>query len=239
MINSGIYKITHIDSNREYIGQSINLKNRFNSYRKSGGSGNGDTVIKRAIKKYGWGSFKWDVLLYANDVDYLNLMEIKIIAAYKSQVPNGFNVAIGGLNSPLSDDTKAKLSLAHKGKVISDEIKEKIKITQSNIWKNKTDQEKEKVISFLRNVNLGKERTEENKQKISKTRCEKFSKGELSPVLGFKGKKHTEETKAKMRAARLGRKHTEEDKEKMSIIALKKWENADFRNKVIAAKRKK
>jgi hypothetical protein len=63
-----------------------------------------------------------------------------------------------------------------------------------------------------------------------------FASGKLLPVAGFKGKKHSEETKEKMRLARTGRRHTAEDKEKMRLQALERWQNEEYRNNVLAAK---
>jgi excinuclease UvrABC nuclease subunit len=37
-MNSGIYKITHRETGRVYIGQSIKLKRRYNGYKNAGGN---------------------------------------------------------------------------------------------------------------------------------------------------------------------------------------------------------
>ena len=68
-------------------------------------------------------------------------------------------------------------------------------------------------------------------------------KGELSPQYGkvgkdaaFFGKKHTEETKQKMRLSHSGQKRTDETKELIRKIAIEKWKNPVFREKVARAK---
>lgn len=63
-------------------------------------------------------------------------------------------------------------------------------------------------------------------------------KGELHPHYGkpgyFKGRKHSEETKAKMRAARLGRKHTNETKAKIGAASKRNFADQVFMEKMKA-----
>jgi group I intron endonuclease len=69
------------------------------------------------MAKYGIENFKFDVVLYANDADYLDLMEQKIIKSYKTLAPYGYNLDTGGnLNRKVSDETRAKLSAFFKGR---------------------------------------------------------------------------------------------------------------------------
>lgn len=236
MIDAGIYKITHKATGRMYIGQSTRLSNRLRGYKNSGGSGNGKTVIKRAITKYGWDAFSWEVLLYAKDIDYLNLMEARVIAAHNTRVPLGFNVAAGGLNAPMSEESKKKLSKAMTGVRLSEATKDKLRKTSAAMWENKTQEQRERTINLLKAAITGVPRSEKVKQSLSETRKQKFASGELQPVAGFKGRKHSAETKEKMRLARLGRKHTEEDKQKMKQQALERWQNLEYRNNVLTAK---
>lgn len=236
MIDAGIYKITHKETGRMYIGQSSGLARRLRGYKNSGGSGNGKSVIKRAIMKYGWDAFSWEILLYAKDFDYLNLMEARIIAAYSTQVPVGFNIKSGGLNAPMSETTKRKLSKVKTGTRLSEATKNKLRKTSAEMWKNKTPEQREQTIAKLKTSLSGIPKSEEHKNKLSETRKQKFAVGELQPVLGFKGRKHSAETREKMRLARLGRKHTEEDKNKMRQQALDRWQNEEYRSNVLTAK---
>jgi len=236
VINSGIYRITHIDTGRMYIGQSSNLPRRLRSYKNSGGSGNGKSVIKRAIQKYGWDAFSWEILLYAKGQEYLNLIEVRAIAAYGSRVPAGFNIEAGGMNAPMSDETKAKLSTAKTGSRLGESTKDKLRITSAQMWANKTPEQRAHTSAMLSAALKGRPHKEDRKEKLSEVRKAMFASGQLLPVDGFKGRKHSEETKEKMRLARTGRRHTAEDKEKMRLQALERWQNEDYRHNVLTAK---
>jgi group I intron endonuclease len=219
-----------------YIGQSGDLSRRLRSYKTSGGSGNGKSVIKRAIQKYGWEAFAWEILLYAKDQEYLNLIETRAIAAYASQVPAGFNVEAGGMNAPMSDETKAKLSAAKTGVHLSESTKDKLRITSAKMWSDKTPEQRAHTSAMLSAALKGRTHKEDRKEKLSEVRKAMFASGELAPTPGFKGRKHSAETKEKMRLARTGRRHTMEDKEKMRLQALERWQSEEYRNNVLAAK---
>jgi len=69
--------------------------------------------------------------------------------------------------------------------------------------------------------------------------------GELNPQYGkigdkaaFFGRKHSEETKEKMRKAHFGKVKTNALKQKMKEIAIKRWQNPEYRQKVLDAKMK-
>jgi group I intron endonuclease len=111
-MNSGIYLITNTLNGKQYVGQSLGVKKRFFRHRRAA-----RLKLKReafylhnAISKHGEDNFKFEVILYATDPDYLNLMEQKVIAGFNTMAPNGYNLDSGGsVNRVLSDETKAKL----------------------------------------------------------------------------------------------------------------------------------
>lgn len=58
--DTGIYKLTHKESGKIYIGQSKHLKRRLNEHRrceKSNDKEGSQSVVRRAIKKYGFDAF--------------------------------------------------------------------------------------------------------------------------------------------------------------------------------------
>ncbi len=236
-LNSGIYKITHRETGRVYIGQSIKLKRRHNSYKNSGGSGNGNSVIKRAILKYNWDAFDWEILLYANDMNYLNEMEIKLISFYDCLSPKGFNIETGGLNAPFPEHLKKLFSEQRKGKKFSDEAKKNMSIGQKKRWANISNEERNRLSELGKLANLNKVVSEESKLKLSNTRKKLIAEGKIT-VNNMLGKKHSEETKKKMSESQKGRKLSDESIENCRKASIKRWQNPEYRNKVITANTK-
>ncbi len=54
----GIYQIPNNINGKIYIGQSIDIKRRWNQHKY----GKGSIILKNAIKKYGINNFKFEVL---------------------------------------------------------------------------------------------------------------------------------------------------------------------------------
>lgn len=131
-----------------------------------------------AIKKYGWNNFTHEIIATNLTKEQAEQMEIKLIAKYKSvDSKYGYNVQNGGSSN---------------GKHTEET---KAKIREYNRNKKLSKETKIKISS----KNKGKVLTETHKEKISKA-----LKGDKNP---FFGKKHTEETKRKMRNAQTGSKN--------------------------------
>lgn len=56
----GIYKITNTVNNKKYIGQSINIIDRWREHRQR--ASNGTEYLYQAIRKYGIQNFVFEVL---------------------------------------------------------------------------------------------------------------------------------------------------------------------------------
>lgn len=92
----GIYLITNKINNMQYIGQSIDIEERF--YRHSLAHDN--CYFHNAVKKYGWNNFKTEILEKClPDKKILNELEKKYIKQYNTLMPNGYNMTIGGDSS--------------------------------------------------------------------------------------------------------------------------------------------
>lgn len=132
-------------------------------------------------------------------------------------VQSGFHPGSGELHfnygMKASDETRKRLSDSHKGRIVSEETRRKI--SESN----------KKLIGSL-SSGYGKKRSEETKRKMSesaKKRCTPEYLDKLSKA--NKGKIMSEESRRKMRDAKLGKKrqpHSEETKRKMSEAANKR-----------------
>lgn len=88
----GIYKITNLLNNKHYIGQSINIENRFymhkNFYHK-------DSYVDQEINKYGLNNFEFTIIELCEKYE-LDEKEIYYIQNYNSLYPNGYNLTPGG-----------------------------------------------------------------------------------------------------------------------------------------------
>jgi hypothetical protein len=99
---------------REHISDALNTKSL--GYH---------TVFHRAIRKYGFESFEWNVLYQSRDRDFtLNEMERHFIMEYNTFTRfnncNGYNLTLGGegsLGCKWGEDSKNKLSVAKRGKL--------------------------------------------------------------------------------------------------------------------------
>ena len=69
-----IYKITNKINNKIYIGQTNNIKRRFNSHKN-----NKRSVISKAINKYGVENFTFEIIEIIHNVEQANDLEIEYI----------------------------------------------------------------------------------------------------------------------------------------------------------------
>lgn len=212
MIRQGvIYKFTNTVNGKVYIGQTICERNRINSHFNSAyneRSKDYESSFKRAIRKYGKESFKYDVLFRIKNTDDLDLikrildaMEIAFIDFYDSY-NTGYNDTLGGstkLGWKASDEIKKKISEIQKEVQSRPEVVARKKARM--IGKN-NPMYGIKLIGES-NPNFGVKMTDETKKKISEARK------------GKKGHAHTEETKEKIRQKNKGKITSEETKEKL------------------------
>lgn len=86
-----LYKITNNINGKIYIGITNDYKRRWANH------GTENTAISNAIKKYGKNNFTFEVLFKNVPIDEIDKLEIEQIQLYNSLVPNGYNVAKGGM----------------------------------------------------------------------------------------------------------------------------------------------
>ena len=147
-----------------------------------------------AIEKYGWDNIQHEILATGLSKQEAELMEVRLIAEYKSTDPRyGYNADRGGASpGRASEATRRKMSRAQSGdkhymfgKHHSEETKQKLREAHQG----------EKSAWF------GKHHSEETKQKISTAQ---------------KGRQFTEEHRRKLSEARRGKHHSEETRRKIS-----------------------
>lgn len=102
----GIYKITNSLNGKTYIGQSVNIQDRWKAHRNrpfNPNSNDYESPLYRAIRKYGLNNFKFEVLEEC-ERELLNDKEIFYIKQYKSSDPTfGYNISNGGAGTSVTD----------------------------------------------------------------------------------------------------------------------------------------
>lgn len=84
----GIYKIENLINNKIYIGQSIHIEKRWQEHCQA----SSNSLIGKAIKKYGKENFSFQIIEEVEDISTLNNLETKYIKYYNSLIPNGYNI---------------------------------------------------------------------------------------------------------------------------------------------------
>uniref|UniRef100_A0AB39C730 GIY-YIG nuclease family protein n=1 Tax=Bacillus phage KoopaTroopa TaxID=3234046 RepID=A0AB39C730_9CAUD len=109
-----IYKVTNVVNGKIYIGQTVQeLWARKSGHKSHALTELKDNIFSRAIRKYGWDNFKWEIIDNANNKEELNKKEIHWIGHYKSHGVNGYNETDGGEGTHgyiVKEETKNKIS---------------------------------------------------------------------------------------------------------------------------------
>lgn len=140
MVNHGIYKITCLNNRKVYIGSAIDLKSRISNHKNSLLKNiHKNSHLQAAYNLYGIQNFVFEIIEYVeNKQNLLNREQywMDTTKCYDKKI--GFNICI-----------KAGSSLGIKR---SDEFKKKISLFN----KNKTPEEKQKIIDAIKKANIGR-----------------------------------------------------------------------------------
>lgn len=199
-----VYVRTNLINGKQYVGQTTDFENREETWRYS--NDYAGSLINRAREKYGYDNWSVKVLVECDTQDELNKWESYFIKELNTFKPNGYNLTYGGdgcSGFKHSEETKKKISDAHKGKNTG----------QRPDWVRRKISEGHKGQKPTYG-HLGKKHSEETKRLLSD-----INKGKPGK---FKGKHHSEESKKKMSDAHKGKKLSEETKRKMSEAHKKK-----------------
>ncbi len=117
-----IYKHTHRDSGRAYIGKTNDMKRRINNHISDSRNGS-ELAFHRAIQKYGIDKFDTEILWEGECESVAYEIEVKLIAEHDTYI-NGYNMDSGGLGATIgntnrvgcthSNETKKHLSKVRK-----------------------------------------------------------------------------------------------------------------------------
>ena len=166
-----IYKATNKINGIFYVGQTIrDIDKRKVSHKYNANKGC-HFLFHKAIRKYGWNNFKWEVLCECSSKEELDEMEFHYIKQFNSLMPNGYNMTLetsgnlgfdfSGENNPRYNDHRNYEEI--HGMKGSERLKKKLstrmKDAPNNIihWKKK-------------NPNYNPMNSEKSRKKLSKTR---------------------------------------------------------------------
>lgn len=118
-----IYKIINPE-NKIYIGATTNFKKRMSYYKSM--SCKGQIKIFESLKKYGYESHKIEIICKCKkeDLEGYEIFYIKHYNTFDSE--NGLNMTSGGTKCKQSKETLKKRSNSLKGRVLTQEWKDKI-----------------------------------------------------------------------------------------------------------------
>lgn len=228
----GIYKIENLINSKVYVGQSININNRWKEHKANLRNNNHQNKhLQNAWNKYGEENFNFEIIEECEEnklnereqywLDYYGGMDCKNNYNKKEAGSKGrpseetlLKQSKSHLGNKPSEETRKKMGDAHKGKVFTEQ--ERLNISNGLKAFYKDNPEAKEHIYELIEANKGKKHTEEHKQKISNA-----LKGRENTW--NKGKQLSEETKQKMSNSKKGKNHpmygkhhTKETKQKIS-----------------------
>lgn len=149
------YKAECLVNKKAYVGQTIQgYLIRWKQHVADAEKGSdGCTALNNAIRKHGADKFVVTVLKVCHSQEELNEAEEYYIKEHNALVPDGYNIRSGGSRTPLGEETKKKMSIAHSGE------------NNSMFGKKQTEETKEK----MRQSHLGKPLSKEHVAKASQT----------------------------------------------------------------------
>jgi group I intron endonuclease len=208
----------------KYVGKTKNINRRFTEHikeTKNSGRGRKNSWIRKLLKNDLYPIIKILEICNENNWEERERNWIKNCRNLGINILNDTDGGDGGLGQICTEETRKKFSLLRKGKKLSSEPIEKIRL--SHLGKTSSEETKRKIglKSIGRQANLGNRHTEETKKKISEKKkgIKQTEEHKLKVIEGRKGYRHSKETKAKIGAsnsvANKGRKLSDDHKKKI------------------------
>lgn len=198
----GIYAITNLTTGKRYIGSSNNVKKRWNGHLSLlVRNRHYNKHLQRAWNKYGGADFDFTIV---EECCKGALTERELFWVVRNDPEYNMSKEIGrppsSLGRFLTEETRRKISMSHKG--LRHSLETKRKMSEIHTGLVASPETKKRMSELLRGNKrcLGKHHSEETRMKISKA-----TKGRASIR---KGKKLSEETKRRMSAAMMGNKNS-------------------------------
>ena len=231
-----VYKLT-FSSGKSYIGQtSRKMITRITQHRQSARTGS-LLAVHCAWRMYGEPVV--EVLAEADSQEALHAAEIEAISRFKTMVPFGYNLSIGGDTAPSKNaEVAAKISQKAIGRKVGDDVKIMLSQKSKANWGNV--EYREKVILAAKaswTPEMRAERSRKSKAFWEMRRSDGWACLD-STREKLKGRVFSVESRAKMSAAAKGKPkapRSDETKAKLSTNAKAAWEDKDAAATRVAA----
>lgn len=214
-----IYLRTNKVNGKQYVGETENFERREKQWKRLK-LNYANQFLTDERSKYGLENFDILVIDTCETQEKAWELEQFYIKEYGTKYPDGYNLTDGGAGAKgykHSEKAKKKMSEARKGRLVTEETRQKLSISLKgkNIGIKLSEETKRKISETKKGIKL----SEETRKKMSKSKKEKY-KTEIHHMVG----KHlSEETKRKLSEAKKGKNHplygkhhTEETRRKMS-----------------------
>jgi len=150
-----VYAIENVVNGRRYIGSTINYKSRWHTHRSTLRRGKHHSfILQKAWNKYGEKAFTFKLLLVcdkAQRIEYEN--RLMPLQAYNVMQTAKESLVRGGWNH--SDEFKQKMSLLHKGKVLT--VEHRLKLSEQRKGRTENAAFKEKASARQTGVSPSKD----------------------------------------------------------------------------------
>lgn len=180
---SGIYCIENIKTHKKYIGQSVNVDDRWRKHRYELNKGSHDnSYLQNSWNKYGEEYFNFYILEYCS-LDLLDEKERYYIDYYNTMDRDlGYNLKSGGQDHNFQcEEVRKKISESTKKAYQNSNLKE---IRSNDALKQWANPEIKEKIMGKNNGMYGKHHSEEARRKMSEMKKGKSSpKRNMTPVL--------------------------------------------------------
>lgn len=182
-----VYMARNIANGKCYVGKTVVTMEHRRAWHHGAANRGEGFCFHRALRKYGFDGFAWEVLHESDDSDELIRIECECIAKLGTKRPRGYNLTDGGdgvvgvtpegaarivafhTGRKRSKDTRKRISVAMAGKqnrlgaVLTEETKRKISLASSKY--RHTDESKSKLSAAMK----GKPKTPEQRRKMSES----------------------------------------------------------------------
>lgn len=215
-----VYVITNTVSGKRYVGQTtLEPEKRWLAHVATAAKNPNKMPIASAIRTYGPGAFRFEVVEQCDGRAALDAAEDRWIAELGTLVPAGYNLKTGGGGRKHHADTRRKMSASRLGRRPSAETIQKAR--QRMLGVSPSAETRAKISASL----AGRKADPEAIAKTAAAlRGRRRPAEHVAPMHdAIRGKPKSDEHRAKLAAANRGKKASDETRRKMAETQRARW----------------